>query len=109
MESVLLRPCSFAENLIPELISSGPGMSGTMPVTHSQPVTIPACNYSLLQSSVVRFARDQKQVLLGALTADTCLFWSAANTSHEIHCKYIAAKTSSHTLQQNKINKSLMF
>jgi len=57
------RPCSFAENLIPELISSGPGMSGTVPVTHSQPVTIPACNYSLLLPSAVRLARDLKQVL----------------------------------------------
>jgi len=58
-----LRPCLFVENLIPELISSGPGMSGTVPVTHSQPVTILACNYSLLLPSAVRLARDLKQVL----------------------------------------------
>jgi hypothetical protein len=32
-----LRPHSFAQNLIPEQISSSLGTSGAVPVTHSQP------------------------------------------------------------------------
>jgi hypothetical protein len=113
-----VRPRSFSQDPILDLICSTPGMSGSMFVTHSLPVTIPACNHSLpavrllvpAHSGNHRWQSRNRNTALISLGHVRLLVvlnkcWSTTNTSHEIHCKYIAAKTGSHTLQQNKTDK----
>jgi hypothetical protein len=112
----LLRPRSFSQDPILDLICSTPGMSGSMLVTHSLPVTIlcllfgclflhipatmhrwhslPAVRLLFLHipATIASWQSRNKNTALISLGHVPLLVvlnnkcWSTTNTSHEIHC-----------------------